>query len=202
LKGDTDAMDSTLAYNTALQSLTNSSNMHGALTVGHNYNMNFTTQDYETTTMSLCEQEQAFMQAAAVAAGMYSMNETNMITYHNNNNDNNNNNNEDRQLVLANHTQEAEMVEEDELDMAEMDPYIFIATVPPVPREYQLRPFALPRKTRSSPPITLGEYTSHHTYINSYCCLIVLDLDETLVHCSTVPIGELLNDVLLVDIFN
>ncbi|KAI8051675.1 HAD-like domain-containing protein [Syncephalis plumigaleata] len=48
-----------------------------------------------------------------------------------------------------------------------------MATVPPVPKEYQARPYALPRKTRSSPPITL-----------------VLDLDETLVHCSTSPIGE------------
>ncbi|KAI9596698.1 HAD-like domain-containing protein [Syncephalis fuscata] len=48
-----------------------------------------------------------------------------------------------------------------------------MATVPPVPKEYLTRPYALPRKTRSSPPITL-----------------VLDLDETLVHCSTSPIGE------------
>ncbi|KAJ2724507.1 hypothetical protein GGI07_001938 [Coemansia sp. Benny D115] len=42
-----------------------------------------------------------------------------------------------------------------------------MADLPPVPREHTLRPYALPRKTRSTPPITL-----------------VLDLDETLVHCA------------------
>ncbi|KAJ1723686.1 hypothetical protein LPJ53_001967 [Coemansia erecta] len=49
----------------------------------------------------------------------------------------------------------------------EFNPYLFMADLPPVPEEHTLRPFALPRKTRSSPPITL-----------------VLDLDETLVHCA------------------
>ncbi|ORX70591.1 hypothetical protein DL89DRAFT_274641 [Linderina pennispora] len=42
-----------------------------------------------------------------------------------------------------------------------------MSDLPPVPKEHTLRPYALPRKTRSSPPITL-----------------VLDLDETLVHCA------------------
>ncbi|KAJ2525069.1 hypothetical protein GGI11_000341 [Coemansia sp. RSA 2049] len=49
----------------------------------------------------------------------------------------------------------------------EFNPYLFMAELPPIPREHTLRPYALPRKTRSSPPITL-----------------VLDLDETLVHCA------------------
>ncbi|PIA15431.1 hypothetical protein COEREDRAFT_44846 [Coemansia reversa NRRL 1564] len=49
----------------------------------------------------------------------------------------------------------------------ELNPYLFMANLPPIPREHTLRPYALPRKTRSSPPITL-----------------VLDLDETLVHCA------------------
>ncbi|KAJ2619815.1 CTD small phosphatase-like protein 2 [Coemansia sp. RSA 1358] len=54
---------------------------------------------------------------------------------------------------------------EDEED--EFNPYLFMADLPPIPKEHTLRPYALPRKTRSSPPITL-----------------VLDLDETLVHCA------------------
>ncbi|KAJ1936591.1 hypothetical protein FBU59_005004, partial [Linderina macrospora] len=55
--------------------------------------------------------------------------------------------------------------DEDEED--EILPYLFMSELPPVPKEHTLRPYALPRKTRSSPPITL-----------------VLDLDETLVHCA------------------
>ncbi|KAJ1947549.1 hypothetical protein GGF37_000314 [Kickxella alabastrina] len=51
-------------------------------------------------------------------------------------------------------------------DEDDFNPYLFMADLPPVPKEHALRPYALPRKTRSSPPITL-----------------VLDLDETLVHC-------------------
>ncbi|KAJ2815933.1 hypothetical protein FBU31_006755, partial [Coemansia sp. 'formosensis'] len=52
-------------------------------------------------------------------------------------------------------------------DEDEFNPYLFMADLPPIPREHTLRPYALPRKTRSTPPITL-----------------VLDLDETLVHCA------------------
>jgi CTD small phosphatase-like protein 2 len=54
-------------------------------------------------------------------------------------------------------------------DHEEFNPFWFIRTLPP----YQevRRPPALPKKARSSPPITL-----------------VLDLDETLVHCSTSPL--------------
>ncbi|KAJ1842507.1 hypothetical protein LPJ70_003787, partial [Coemansia sp. RSA 2708] len=58
-------------------------------------------------------------------------------------------------------------------DEDEFNPYLFMASLPPIPREHTLRPYALPRKTRSSPPITL-----------------VLDLDETLVHCALTKVDN------------
>ncbi|KAJ2759223.1 hypothetical protein IWQ56_005795 [Coemansia nantahalensis] len=58
-------------------------------------------------------------------------------------------------------------------DEDEFNPYLFMANMPPIPKEHTLRPYALPRKTRSSPPITL-----------------VLDLDETLVHCALTKVDN------------
>lgn len=48
--------------------------------------------------------------------------------------------------------------------------FIFIKNMPPPPPEYRNRPIVLPRKDKSAPAITL-----------------VLDLDETLVHCRLFP---------------
>lgn len=48
------------------------------------------------------------------------------------------------------------------------DPWVFIREIPPLGPEWSNRPAVLPKRTRHSPPFTL-----------------VLDLDETLVHCST-----------------
>ncbi|PWA03352.1 hypothetical protein BB558_000461 [Smittium angustum] len=58
-----------------------------------------------------------------------------------------------------------------DFDIFEFDPYVFMSSVPPIPEEYLSRPLVLPEKHPESPPITL-----------------VLDLDETLVHCSVVEV--------------
>ncbi|KAF9273911.1 hypothetical protein BGZ68_001097 [Mortierella alpina] len=76
--------------------------------------------------------------------------------------------------ILSSESEDADLEsEDDEDDFEEIDIWEFIATLPPLgplPSNYL---FTMPERTSTTPPITL-----------------VLDIDETLVHCATRPLDS------------
>ncbi|KAG0329543.1 hypothetical protein BGZ99_001545 [Dissophora globulifera] len=76
--------------------------------------------------------------------------------------------------ILSSESDDAELEsEDDDDDFEEIDVWEFIATLPPLGPLPQNFIFSMPDKTTSTPPITL-----------------VLDIDETLVHCATRPLDS------------
>ncbi|KAH6583003.1 hypothetical protein BASA61_008252 [Batrachochytrium salamandrivorans] len=75
-----------------------------------------------------------------------------------------------RQPVGAN-VQHGRGQDEGEIEDDEFDPFYFIRTLPPLTKEQLCRPCVLPKRQGQAPP--------------NY-----LDLDETLVHCSTSPLEQ------------
>lgn len=75
------------------------------------------------------------------------------------------------QKVQAQPTSQSQEEDMPDAQEDEFDPFLFIKNLPPIAPEFRDRKCRLPRKTRLSPPVSL-----------------VLDLDETLVHCSVQPL--------------
>ncbi|KAG0214239.1 hypothetical protein BGX33_002316 [Mortierella sp. NVP41] len=81
---------------------------------------------------------------------------------------------DDDEGILSSESEDADLEsEDDEDDFEEIDVWEFIATLPPLGPLPQNFIFTMPERTESTPPITL-----------------VLDIDETLVHCATRPLDS------------
>lgn len=73
--------------------------------------------------------------------------------------------------------------QQEEEDLEEFDAYTFIRNLPPYPPPLNRRPICLPKKTRGTHPVSL-----------------VLDLDETLLHSSIMPLPTY--DIVFTVLFN